>query len=74
MFEDNVAAGIDYEPDIKKAFGDLRMTSLRLTHDINIVFARDDPKRVGFWTGDVDSAFAGVGNMVEIHYLIVKRL
>ena len=74
MFEDHVAVGIDYEPDVKKALGDLRMMSLRLTHDINIVFARDDSKRVGFWTGDVDSAVAGVGNMVEIHDLIVKRL
>src|SRR4051812_40778484 len=74
MLQDHVAFRIDDETDVEEAILPVGMAGFGLSDDESIVLACELAEIRGLLTRDVDCAFAGELNMIEIQHLVVESL
>ncbi len=74
VLQDHLTLRVENETDVEETIFDLRMLCLCLGHDKGVIRFRYLAKRFSFFTGNIDSAFPGERDMVEVEYLIVKCL
>ena len=74
MLEDDLVLGLDDEPDVEEAVGELGVAGLGLRDHVGVPLLRELAQVVGLGAGDVDRALAGVGGVVEVEHLVGEAL